>query len=225
MPQISLDFIEVAANGTSFALEVETAHLMQAVKRVGTQAKKAEWIHLEYHPGLLVVSAGEARCELRAAGSWPQVISVARSWAPALLGFPLTAEITSLRVESGKLYAQELGVACLVGADRAGNEEIAERQKHVNAAAAALHRYGVTAQEIEQLVGEADGEVARLWGRGDEKAVRDVATAWQCLASYGVEASAIRRLLVRKSRDLWKDARAQTQIQSRRLPRSRRVRV
>jgi len=70
---------------------------------------------------------------------------------------------------------------------------------------AALNRYGVTAQEIEELVRNADSHLAGLWGPNDDKIVRDVANAWRCLASYGVEASAIRRLLVRKSRDLWKD--------------------
>jgi hypothetical protein len=108
-------------------------------------------------------------------------------------------------VENGKLFAQDLGVACVAGADQQANEEIAERQRHVNAAAAALNRYGVTAAEIEEMVQEADHDTARLWGPNDDKVVRDVATAWQCLASYGVETSAIRRLLVKKSRDLWKD--------------------
>jgi hypothetical protein len=206
VPQIPLEFIDAAASGTDFAIEVETTQLVQALKRIGTQAKKAEWVHLQYHPGLLVISAGEISCEVRASGSWSQAISVTRSWAAALLRFPLSSEVTALRVENGKLYAQELGVACIMGSDAKSNEEVAERQKHVNAAAAALNRYGVTGQEIEQLVGEADDAVARLWGPGDERVVRDVATAWQCLASYGVEASAIRRLLVKKSRDLWKDS-------------------
>jgi hypothetical protein len=69
----------------------------------------------------------------------------------------------------------------------------------------ALKRYGVTLQEIENLVREGDQEIARLWGPNDERILKDVADAWQCLASYGVETTAIRRLLVRKSRDLWKD--------------------
>ena len=206
MPQIPLDFLDTANGRSSFALEVETAQLVQALKRIVAQGKGAEWIHLQYRLGLLVLSTGEATFELRAAGSWPHVISVAKSWAPAVLRFALPAEVTLLRAENGKLFAQDLGVACLAGADAKDNEAIAERQKHVSAAAAALNRYGVTAQEVEQLVGEADGEVARLWGPNDDKAIRDVANAWQCLAPYGVEASAIRRLLVRKSRDLWKDS-------------------
>jgi hypothetical protein len=201
VPQIPLDFLDV-----TFALEVESAQLVQALKRVGAQTKKAEWIHLQYRLGLLVISAGETAAELRAAGSWPQVISVARSWAQAVVKYPLPSSVTVLRMENGKLFAQELGVACIVGGDPKDNEEIAERQRHVSAAAAALARYGVTTSEIEDLVRQADDEVARLWGPNEERLVRDVATAWQCLATYGVEASEIRRLLVRKSRDLWKDS-------------------
>ncbi len=200
VPQIPLEFLDIA-----FALEVETAQLVQALKRIAGQPR-GEWIHLQFRLGLLVISAGETSFELRAAGSWPQVISVAKSWTQALLRFPLPAEVTALRVENGKLFAQDLGVACIVGLDSKDNEEIAERQRHVSAAAAALQRYGVTAQEVEDLVREADSDVARLWGPQDDRIARDVANAWQCLASYGVEPSGIRRLLVRKSRDLWKDS-------------------
>jgi hypothetical protein len=206
VPQIPLDFLDLStASAAGFALEVETAQLVQTLKRIG-QRKKAEWVHLRYHLGLLVISAGDASFELRAAGAWPQVISVARSWAPAVLKFSLPPSFTTLRVENGKLFAQDLGVACIIGAGSRGNEEVAERRKHVSAAAAALHRFAVSTQEIEDLLSEADPEIARLWGPGDDRIARDVANAWQCLTSYGVEPSAIRRLLIRKSRDLWKDA-------------------
>ena len=190
---------------TTFALDVETAQLVQALKRIVAQPKKADWIHLQYRLGLLLISTGETSFDLRAAGSWPQVISVARSWAQAVSRYPLPPEVTALRVENGKLFAQDLGVACIVGADAKDNEEIADRQTHTSAAAAALTRYGVTTQEIDELVREADPAIARLWGPHDDKIARDVANAWQCLAHYGVEPSEIRRLLVRKSRDLWKD--------------------
>jgi hypothetical protein len=207
VPQIPLDFLDVSASGNAaFALEVESGPFVQALKRISTQPKRADWVHLQYRLGLLVISSGETSVQLRAAGSWPQVTSVARSWVPALLKYPLPADVTSLRVENGKLFVQDLGVACIAGADPKDNEEIAERQRHVTAAAAALAKYSVGPQEIEDLLREADPEVARLWGPNDDKTARDVAMAWQCLASYGVEPSAIRRLLIRKSRDLWKDS-------------------
>jgi hypothetical protein len=207
VPQIPLDFIDVSASGEAgFALEVETAPLVQALKRISTQPKRADWVHLQYRLGLLVISAGETRVDLRAAGSWPKVISVARSWVPALLKYSLPPDVTALRVDNGKLFVQDLGVACISGADSKDNEELGERERHVSAATVALSRYGVSLQEITELLREADPEVARLFGRSDEKIIRDVATAWQCLASYGVEPSAIRRLLMRKSRDLWKDS-------------------
>lgn len=207
MPQIPLDFLDLSTGGdAAFTLEVETPQLMQALKRISTQSKRAEWIHLQYRLGLLVLSSGETSTEVRAAGSWPQVISVPRSWAPAMLKYPLPATVTTLRADNGKLFAQDLGVACIAGADSKHNEEFGERQRHVSAAAAALARYGVTAQEVDELLRDADAESARLWGPNDDRIIRDVATAWQCLASYGVEPSGIRRLLVRKSRDLWKDS-------------------
>jgi hypothetical protein len=207
VPQIPLDFLDLPAGGdAAFALEVETAQLMQGLKRISTQAKRAEWIHLQYRLGLLMLSAGETSVEVRAAGWWPQVISVPRSWAPAVLKYPLPSTVTTLRTDNGKLFAQDLGVACITGADPKHNEEFGERQRHVSAAAAALARYSVTVQEVDELLREADPEIARLWGPNDDKIVRDVATAWQCLASYGVEPSGIRRLLIRKSRDLWKDS-------------------
>jgi len=207
VPQIPLDFLDLPAAGDAvFALEVETTQLVQAVKRISAQPNRAEWVHLQYRLGLLMISTGETTADLRAAGSWPQVISVARSWIPALLKYPLPASLTSLRVEHGKLFTQDLGVPCIAGADARNNEELGECRRHVSAAAVALTRYGVTAQDVDELLREADPEITRLWERNDEKIIRDIATAWQCLASYGVEASAIRRLLMRKSRDLWKDS-------------------
>jgi len=216
VPQIPLDFLVPSSIGigpSSFALEVETTQLLQALRRIAPQPSRktssseaGDWLHLQYNQGILSLSAADASLEIRAAGSWPQVISVARTWALAVLRFPLPQQLTVLRVENGKLFAQDLGVACIIGADPQDNEALAERQRHVGAAAAALNRYGVSTQEIEELMGTADPDVARLWGHGDDKIIRDVANAWQCLASYGVEASAIRRLLVRKSRDLWKDS-------------------
>jgi hypothetical protein len=207
VPQIPLDFLRLPTGGmATFALEVETAPLVQALKRISAQPRKADWIHLQHRPGVLVMQAGETSMEVRAVGSWPQVVSVARSWAQAMLRYSLPPGVTAMRVENGKLFAQDLGVACMLGAAAKDNEEIVERQRHVSAAAVALNRYGVTTQEIEELVAEANQDIARLWGPNDDKIVRDVANAWLCLASYGVEASEIRRLLVRKSRDLWKDS-------------------
>ncbi len=207
MPQIPLNFlVSPSAELPAFALEVETPQLLQALKRIASQTVKSEWIHLRYALGILLISSGDTSLEVRAAGSWTEVVSVARSWVPAVLGFPLPQQVTTLRVENGKLFAQDVGVGCITGSDSQANQEIAERQKRVNAAAAALNRYGVSAKEIEELVMQADAETARLWGPNDDRIVRDVANAWQCLASYGVEASAVRRLLVKKSRDLWKDS-------------------
>lgn len=200
LPQIPLHFQDLS----TFALELETAQLVQALKRISTLAKRGEWIHLQYRLGLLVISSGDASVDLRASGSWPQVISVPRSWAPALLRYPLASDVTLLRVENGKLYAQDLGIACIAGEDPRHIEEAGERERHIAAAAAALARYGVTPQEVEELLHHAEPDTARLWGPGDDKIIRDVATAWQCVASYGVETSAIRQLLNRKSRALWK---------------------
>lgn len=203
MAQIPLDFVvSTAGQLPAVALEVESGQLVQALKRITAQPEKTEWVHLEYTLGILRLSAGGTKCEIRAAGSWPEVISVARSWIPAVLGAALPAGITTLRVENGKLFAQEVGVPCVAGSDARAVEERAQREKHLRAAAAALKRYGVSVQEIESLVRDAGREAA---GPYDERMVKDVADAWQCLASYGVETSDLRRLLARKSRDLWKD--------------------
>jgi hypothetical protein len=206
VPQIPLDFLlSTTGELPATALEVETAQLVQALKRIVAQPEKSEWVHLQYTLGSLSLSAGGTTCEVWAAGSWPEVISVARPWIQVVLSSALPPAITTLRVENGKLFAQDVGVQCLVSADVQAAEELAGRERRLRAAAAALKRYGVTLQEIENLVREGDQEIARLWGPNDERILKDVADAWQCLASYGVETTAIRRLLVRKSRDLWKD--------------------
>lgn len=209
MPQLPLHFPLSTGDLPAVALELETTPLVQALKRVAAQGGKSEWVRFQFTLGILSISCGAAHCEIRAAGQWPQVVSVTRSWISAVLASELPRDITILRVENGKLFAHEIGVQCFTGDDALSSEELARRDKHVRAATAALKRYGVMMEEIESLVKDVGAEAAGLWGPNDDRIIADVAAAWQCLASYGVETSAIRRLLNRKSRDLWKAGNSQ----------------
>lgn len=61
-------------------------------------------------------------------------------------------------------------------------------------------RYNVTEPEIRALVRSGDLAKAALWASHDARLIGDVTLAWKQLAIYGVEPSAIRRLIDRKSR-------------------------
>jgi hypothetical protein len=188
----------------AFSLDVETKPLARALGRVSTADKTVELIHLKYHWGVLRLSAGGTAVEVKATGSWPEVVSVQRASAQTLKQYLPDTPVTTLRVENGKLYARDFGLACVTGERIEENEDVARRQRDLNAAAAALASYRVTAQEMEELLDSADPETASLWGPNDGRLIEDIATAWKCLAARGVEPSAIRRLIDRKTRDLFK---------------------
>ena len=128
-------------------MDVETKQLSRALGRVAAD-KTLELIHLKYNWGSLRIWAAGTAVDIKAAGSWPDVVSIERT--------------------------------------------------------AALASYRVTAAEIEELLNEASPENARLWGPNDGRVIEDVAKAWNCLAAHGVETSAIRRLIDRKTRESFK---------------------
>jgi len=188
-----------------FLLDVETKQLSRALGRVAAAADKTlELIHLKYNWGLLRIAAAGTAVDLKAVGSWPDVVSIERTAALALKQYLPDTAVTSLRVENGKLYARDFGLACVIGEHPEQNEDLVRRQRDLNAAAAALASYRVSAAEIEELLSEASSENARLWGPNDGRVIEDVAKAWKCLAAHGVETSAIRRLIDRKTRESFK---------------------
>ena len=96
-----------------FLLDVETKQLSRALGRVAAAADKTlELIHLKYNWGLLRIAAAGTAVDLKAVGSWPDVVSIERTAALALKQYLPDTAVTSLRVENGKLYARDFGLAC-----------------------------------------------------------------------------------------------------------------
>jgi hypothetical protein len=120
---------------------------------------------------------------------------------------PIEAAITHLRQAGGTLYARDFGVRCSLDLWTEESESLVRREEDLNGAHRILANYKITKREVRALLKEADSAKARLWGPNDGRLVDDVALAWKQLAVYGVDPSDIRRLIDRKSRELWKNGR------------------
>jgi hypothetical protein len=193
---------------TSFSLEIKTQELTRAAKRLCKVEKRANDLHLSYSEGVLSLSLGATQEDVPARGSWPSPVRVVRGWAEKLSTFTNEVVVINLRVSEEKIWARDFGVSCSFGdhADAENKEDMARRQGDIAAAVRGLSHYHVTTQEMETLMDEADPEKAGIWSPGDDRVVKDIVDAWEHLYTYGVEPSDIRRLLHRKSRDLWKNS-------------------
>ena len=95
-----------------FLVDVDTRQLTRILKNLSKLEKQAAVVRLEYRSGLLTISAARTSYDIPAVCSWPQPVSVARSWAIALGKNSVSRAITTLRMGYGKLWARDLGVVC-----------------------------------------------------------------------------------------------------------------
>jgi hypothetical protein len=189
----------------AFSLDVGTLRLTQAWKNPLRVDPLAELVRLKYDSGILTVSIGRASRDVPATGVWPQHVCVGRTWAEALATTPNEGAITVLRHSEGKLWARDF--KCSVEPCPEESEESVKREEDLQAAYQILAPFNVTKPDVSVLVEGADSTSARLWGPDEVGLIDDIAQEWKRLAIYGVEASDIRRLIDRKSRELWKAGR------------------
>jgi hypothetical protein len=188
----------------AYSLEVDTLQLTQALKHLRKFERRAKLVLLKYDSETLTVSMGRTSRDVQATGTWPQAVSVARAWAEALAKEPFEAAITTLRQADGMLHARDFQVRCSIDPSTEESEAFVKREEDLSGAHRILARYKVTQQELGALINEADSAKASLWGPNDGRLIDDIALVWRQLVRHGVEPSEIRRLIDRKSRELWK---------------------
>lgn len=191
----------------AFALHVDTIQLTRALKRLLRCETRIRLVDLRYDSEALSVSMGRTSCDVPATGTWPRPVSVARAWAKALATKPFEAAITTLRQAEGILDARGFKTRCSFDPRTEETESLVKRDEDVVGAHRILTRYKITKREVRALIGAASSATTRLWGPGDDRLIEDIAFAWRRMAIYGVEPSDIRRLIDRKSRELWKGGR------------------
>jgi len=191
----------------AFALNVDTLRLTRALKRLLRCEPRIKLISLKYDSEALSVSMGGTSCDVPATGSWPQPVSVARAWAKALATKPFEAAITTLRQAEGILDTRGFKTRCSFDPRTEETESLVKREEDVVRAHRILARYKITKRDVHALIGPAKSVTTRLWGPGDDRLIGDIALAWKGMAIHGVEPSDIRRLIDRKSRELWTGGR------------------
>jgi hypothetical protein len=206
----------------AFSLDVDSTRLTRALNYLRKFEPRTEFVHLKYDSGMLIVSIGRTSRDVPATGAWPSSVSVGRTWAKALTEAPFEAAITTLRIAEGRLWARNFGVEYSLDPRLDETEETLNRQDDISTVCQILASHKVAIQEIGELIDQADRGKASLWGPGDGRIIDDVASAWKQLASYGVQASAIRSLLDSKSRELW---RSGTKVDSKRTRPSARYEI
>jgi hypothetical protein len=189
----------------AFSLDVATLQFTQALRNLPRVDPLTALVRLKYDSGILTVSIGRASRDLPATGEWPQPVCVGRKWAEALATTPNEGAITVLRHSDGKLWARDF--KCSVEPCPEQSEELVKREEDLQAAYQILALFNVTKPEVSVLVEGADSTTARLWGPDEVGLIDDIAQEWKRLAICGVEPSDIRRLIDRKSRELWKAGR------------------
>jgi hypothetical protein len=196
----------------AFSLDVDSTRLTRALNYLRKFEPRTEFVHLKYDSGMLIVSIGKTSRDVPATGAWLSSVSVGRTWAKALTEAPFEAAITTLRIAEGRLWARNFGVEYSLDPRLEETEETLKRQDDISAVCQILASHKVTIQEIGELIDQADPGKASLWGPGDGRIIDDVASAWKQLASYGVQASAIRSLLDSKLRKLYTRPSARYEI-------------
>jgi hypothetical protein len=191
----------------AFSLNVDTSELTRVLKRLLRHEPRTKLVQLKYESETLAVSIGSTSLGVRATGTWSQPVSVGRTWAEALAANPMEAAITDLRLADGKLHTRDFVVSCSLAPSAEESEELVKREEDLDEASQILARFNVTKREVSVLIADADSERSRLWAPGDGRLIDDIAEAWKQLAIDGVEPSDIRRLIDRKSRELWKSGR------------------
>lgn len=193
---------------STFALDVDTLQLTRALKHLLRFEPRIRLLDLGYDLAALTASMGKSSRTVPAAGAWPQPVRVNRAWAKALATNPFGAAITPLRQADGVIDARGFRAKCtLVEPQTEQTESLAKREEDVINARRILAGYGVTKRELTALIRSADSATARLWAPEDDRLIGDIALAWKQLVIHGIEPSDIRRLIDRKSRDLWKRGR------------------
>jgi hypothetical protein len=187
-----------------FLLEVESSVLSRALKELSRAEKRNTTLQLSFSSGQLSIAAGQSSTWVPAAGSWPKAVVVSRSWGEALAKRPFKVAVLTLTVSEGKLHARDYVVACQF--EDYSDEDRFFRRGNVVRAVQVLNHYGVTEQELEDLIDSGDSKGFE-WAAGDAGVIKEVAETWKHLVYHGVAPRQIRALIDSKTRKLISDRR------------------
>lgn len=109
----------------------------------------------------------------------------------------------TLKVSDGKLFSRDWGCPCRIGTDDPEDEDAARLANDLQSVVRILSKFQITETEVEELIATGDRSKAGLWSPDDEGILVDIARAWTILFRYGIEPCDIRRVLHRRSSQLW----------------------